>query len=133
MLKWPRRRPAAAEGRLSEVRQVAQRSFVELQAAWDRADLAQLEACTTAPLMADLREQLARRGGADNRTEIVGLQARLLALDDLQEAQLASVEFSGWVREAADAQAAPFRELWFLADVKGAGLGWRLAGVQALG
>ena len=60
------------------------------------------------------------------------LSARLLSLDDLQEALLASVEFSGFIREEHERDAAPFRELWMLASVKAAGPGWKLARVQAL-
>ena len=112
--------------------QVARQSFLQMQAAWDRADLPALGLMTTAPLLDDLRQQLALRGPGPNRTEVLDLQARLLALEELRGACMASVEFSGWIREQADDQAAPFRELWLLADVKSAGCGWKLARVQSL-
>jgi predicted lipid-binding transport protein (Tim44 family) len=60
------------------------------------------------------------------------LRARLLALEELQDARLASVEFSGLIRERAGAQAAPFRELWLLAHIDAGGQGWKLARVQSL-
>jgi predicted lipid-binding transport protein (Tim44 family) len=119
-------------GQVDEVLQLARLSFVQLQAAWDRADLGALGALTTGPLLAELRDQLATRGPLPNRTEVVALDARLLALEDLREALVASVEFSGLIREHVDEAAAPFRELWLLANVKQADNGWRLARVQSL-
>jgi predicted lipid-binding transport protein (Tim44 family) len=115
-----------------ELLSLARQSFVQMQAAWDRADLHTLGALTTEPLLAELREQLELRGGAPNRTEVLALDARLLALEELREAFVASVEFSGLIRERLDDTAAPFRELWLLANVKAAGRGWQLARVQSL-
>ena len=122
---------------------LARQSFVQLQAAWDARDLHTLEACTTAPLMAELREQLQVLAGTPGeslpavagpgqRTEVVSLRAELLALDEIQEAFVASVEFSGEIRERCGCHAAPFRELWLLAQPKHDAPGWRIAGVQSL-
>ena len=132
--RWRPRRTAAQERQLQEdeLLQLARLSFMRLQAAWDVADLAALRDLATAPLLDDLRHQLAQRGPGPNRTEVLQLSARLLSLDDLHEALLASVEFSGFIREGHECDAAPFRELWMLASVKAAGPGWKLARVQAL-
>jgi predicted lipid-binding transport protein (Tim44 family) len=113
--------------------QVARQSFVRLQAAWDAADLRALAALTTDQLLAELQDQLAERGPGPNRTEVLKLDARLLGIEELQEAFVARVEFSGLIRERLDDGAAPFRELWLLANLKSAGRGWQLARVQALG
>ncbi len=112
---------------------VARQSFVRLQAAWDAADLRALAALTTDQLLAELQGQLAARGPGPNRTEVLTLDARLLGIEELQEAFVASVEFSGLIRERLDDGAAPFRELWLLANLKSADRGWQLARVQALG
>ncbi len=113
--------------------QVARQSFVSLQQAWDAADLPALARMTTEPLLEELRDQLVQRGPGPNRTEVLSLEARLLGLEELREAFVASVEFSGLIRERTDAGAAPFRELWLLANPKLPGhVGWRLARVQAL-
>ncbi len=117
---------------VDELLRLARASFVQMQAAWDRADLHALGLLATGPLLEELRCQLAERGPAQNHTEVVSLQARLLSLDDLNEAQVASFEFSGMIQEDSASGAAPFRELWLLANVKSAGSGWRLARVQAL-
>ena len=117
---------------MPEFLQVARQSFLQLQAAWDRADWLALQQLATEPLLEDLREQHAMRGSGPNRTEVVELHAELLALEELREAFVASVEFRGLIREHDDADAEPFRELWLLANVKAANRGWKLARVQAL-
>ena len=129
---WRRSRRVRRIKGVPEFLQVARQSFLELQAAWDRADWRALQQLATEPLLADLREQYALRGPGPNRTEVLELHAELLALEDLREAFVASVEFRGLIRESGDAAAAPFRELWLLANVKSADRGWRLARVQAL-
>lgn len=132
--RWRRGRTAQQErqAQVDELLQLARLSFLRLQAAWDSADLGALRDLATAPLLDDLRHQLAQRGPGPNRTEVLRLDARLLSLEDLQEALLASVEFSGLIREQHERDATPFRELWMLASVKSAGPGWKLARVQAL-
>ncbi len=111
---------------------VARESFLQMQAAWDRADVPALARLATAPLLDDLREQLAQRGPEPNCTEVLELRARLLALEELAEAFVASVEFTGLIRERREERAAPFKEMWLLANVKAADAGWRLARVQSL-
>ena len=125
-----KRRTALAE--VDELLSLARASFVQMQAAWDRADLPALGRLATGPLLEELRCQLQERGPAYNRTEVVSLQARLLSIDDLRDARVASVEFSGLIQEDPRTGAAPFRELWLLANIKAADHGWRLARVQAL-
>lgn len=112
--------------------EVARRSFVCVQQAWDRADLVALAHFATEPLLDELRLQLAERGSAPNHTEVVRIEARLLALDNLLNAQVASVEFSGLIREELGAHERPFRELWMLARLPEPDFGWRVARVQAL-
>lgn len=127
-------RPRPSRRDIAECLRVARQSFVRVQAAWDAADMPALAALTTEPLAAELQSQLAARGPGPNCTEVVSLDARLLGLEELTEAYVASIEFSGLIREHLDNGAAPFRELWMLAKLKSAGPpGWRLAGVQALG
>ena len=122
----------AQQREIDELLRVARLSFVQLQAAWDRADLSALGNLATESLLEDLRLQLVERGPGPNRTEVLSLDARLLQLEELQEAFLASVDFSGLIREETDAAPTPFRELWLLAKLKNAGQGWQLARVQSL-
>lgn len=128
-----RTRASTAHGDMQDFLLVARQSFLQMQAAWDRADLPALGVMATGPLLDDLREQLAMRGPGPNHTEVLELKVRLLALEELHEAFVASVEFTGLIRERLDEAAAPFCELWLLAKLKTTGLGWRLARVQSLG
>lgn len=110
----------------------AKRNFVILQQAWDAADLARLGELMTDDMLANVRAQLAERGDQPNRTDVVTLQATLLGVEDLGAHFLASVEFSGMIREEVSAGASPFREIWNLTKARDGHQGWLLAGVQAL-
>ncbi|ODV01432.1 MAG: preprotein translocase subunit Tim44 [Rubrivivax sp. SCN 70-15] len=125
-----RRRP---DQRVEAVLEVARQNFLRLQAAWDAADLPQLARLTTAPLLGELRDQLDRRGPGPNRTEVLSLEAELLGVEELRDAFVASIEFSGLIRERQGDGAEPFRELWMLAKLKASGQGWQLARVLSLG
>lgn len=123
---------AARDGDVQAFLQVARQGFVELQAAWDRADLPAMASFVAEPLLAELSEQLQARGECPNRTEVLELHAKLLALEEMHEAFVASVEFSGVIREQLGQAGRPFRELWLLAKPKAAEQRWRLARVQSL-
>jgi predicted lipid-binding transport protein (Tim44 family) len=111
---------------------LARAQFVQLQAAWDRGDVAALGALTTAEMLDELLSQLPARGPGPNRTDVLSLEARVLAVEQLGPLELASIEFSGIVCESADRGPVPFREVWMLAR-SGADAGtWRLARQQAL-
>jgi len=45
---------------------------------------------------------------------------------------MASVEFSGLIREEPSAGPTPFREVWNMTKPKNGSSGWLVAGVQAL-
>ena len=112
--------------------QSAKRNFVLLQDAWDRADLDDLGALMTDDMLGHIRQQLQERGDRPNRTDVVTLQAELLGVEDVGATYLASVEFSGMIREEVTAGAAPFREVWNLTKPRDGSSGWLLAAVQAL-
>ena len=123
---------------VAQLLDAARAQFIRLQAAWDAGDMATLGALTTPQMLDDLRAELPCTCVGSNQTDVVSLQARLLGFDDFGWAWLATIEFSGLIREAPQHSAAPFCELWLLtreraadADV-GAGPAWRLARQQAL-
>jgi predicted lipid-binding transport protein (Tim44 family) len=110
-------------------------NFVNLQHAWDRSDVASLRAMMTDPMLAEIQAQLIERersGVGQNKTEVVTLEARLLGLEDQEEAYLASVEFSGLIREDPSLGPNPFREIWNINRPKVGASGWLVSGVQAL-
>ncbi len=116
--------------------QAAKDNFLTLQKAWDTSDIASLRAMMTDEMLGEIKQQLAEReasaNGQVNHTEVVMLDAKLLGIEDLGTSHMASVEFSGLVREDASAGPAPFREVWNLAKPKDGHSGWLVAGVQAL-
>lgn len=114
----------------------AKANFVSLQAAWDRADIGALRAMMTDAMLKEIQAQLAERdahsGGQTNSTEVVDIEARLLGIEDLGDEYLASVEFSGMIREEPGVAPSPFREVWNMSKTKAGASGWLVAGVQAL-
>jgi predicted lipid-binding transport protein (Tim44 family) len=110
-------------------------NFLALQQAWDQADTSQLRAMMTGAMLEQIKYQLAEReaqGGAGAATEVVMLEARLLGVEDHGDEHMASVEFSGMLREDPSTGPNPFRELWNITRPKSGEGGWLVAGVQAL-
>jgi predicted lipid-binding transport protein (Tim44 family) len=116
----------------SAVLEAARSRFLRLQAAWDAGDVQALGQLTTPDMLQELLPVLHSRIGAPSRTDVITLHAELLDLEELGAAWLASVEFSGLIRESAEQGAVPFRELWMLAAAKDGVPSWRLARQQAL-
>jgi len=114
----------------------AKRNFVTLQSAWDRGDLSTLRSMMTDELLTEVRAQLAERdqhrGDAPNRTDVDVIDAQLLGIEDLGGDYMASVEFSGMIREEQGAGLSPFREVWNMTKPKSGSSGWLVAGLQAL-
>ncbi len=115
----------------------AKRNFVTLQAAWDRSDIPTLRSMMTDSMVDEIRSQLSEREslrGANqpNHTDVVMLEAQLLGIEDLGDGYMASVEFSGMIREEPSAGPSPFREVWNMTKPKSGSSGWLVAGVQAL-
>ena len=108
--------------------------FVRLQEAWDLGDMGSLRLLTTTEMLEELCLGLpdCRQDGAAARTDVVTLGAELFAFEEVAGALVASVEFSGLMRESPGQCAAPFRELWMLTKSKGGNSGWKLARHQAL-
>ncbi len=116
--------------------QAARRNFITLQAAWDKADVATLRSMMTDAMLDEIRSQLAEReaqgAGQPNQTDVVMLEAQLLGIEEVGGAYMASVEFSGMIREEPSAGPSPFREVWNMSKPKDGRSGWLVAGVQAL-
>ena len=113
----------------------AKANFITLQEAWDKADISSLRAMMTDGMLAEIRTQLGEReahaGAKPNHTEVLALDAHLLGIEELADEYMASIEFTGMVREEPGASPSPFREVWNMTKPK-AGGGWLVAGVQAL-
>ena len=111
-------------------------NFMTLQDAWDRSDINSLRAMMTDDMLKEIKTQLAEReshtGAGVNKTDVQMLDAKLLGIEELADVYMASVEFSGMIREDASAGASPFREVWNMTKPRNGSGGWLVAGVQAL-
>ena len=112
--------------------EAARSRFLRLQAAWDAGDVQALGHLTTPDMLEQLLPVLSGRGAAPNRTDVITLHAELLGVEEVSAGYLASIEFSGLIRESAEGGAVPFRELWMLSSSKDGSPSWRLARQQAL-
>jgi predicted lipid-binding transport protein (Tim44 family) len=114
----------------------AKDNFIVLQKAWDRSDIATLRSMMTDGMLQEIKTQLAEReanaSGQPNQTDVVMLEAQLLGIEEVNGFYMASVEFSGMIREEPSAGPTPFREVWNMTKPQDGSTGWLVAGVQAL-
>ncbi|MVW72411.1 MULTISPECIES: Tim44 domain-containing protein [unclassified Bordetella] len=108
----------------------AKAQFVQIQAIWDSGDTDRLQEYLTDDLISELKQQLAERGATPNKTEVVLLNAELLGIETVSDGHLASVRFSGMLREAPGTEAFRFEEVWNLFKPQQGG--WLLAGIQQI-
>jgi len=106
--------------------------FIRLQAASDEKNLADIREFTTPEVFAEIKMQLDEEKGAINKTDVVNLDAVLLGIETGPMEYLASVRFSGSMRENNQAEATPFEEVWNLSKPAEGRGGWLLAGIQQL-
>ncbi|HEY4318339.1 MAG TPA: Tim44-like domain-containing protein [Herbaspirillum sp.] len=104
--------------------------FIRLQAAWDKADVNDISEFTTPEMFAEIKMQIHERGAATNHTDVMALDAQLLGIDTINDEYLASVQFSGMIKEDPDTPTAPFTEVWNLSKPVAGNGGWMLAGIQ---
>ncbi|WP_323018229.1 Tim44 domain-containing protein [Castellaniella sp.] len=107
----------------------AKQQFTQVQGLWDAGDRDALRELLTDDLLAEITPRLPQPNEG-NRTEIVLLNAELLGIETVAGGHLASVRYSGMLREAAGAEAFRVEEVWNLYKADGAG--WLLAGIQQL-
>jgi predicted lipid-binding transport protein (Tim44 family) len=110
----------------------AKASFIRMQAAWDRGDVADLREFTAPEVLAELQLQIQERGGNQDYTEVVSIDAQLLGIETTERDYLASVQFNGMIRNAPGAQAEPYVEVWNLSKPLSGNGGWVLAGIQQI-
>lgn len=111
---------------------IAKMIFIRLQAANDEANVEDIRKFTTPELFASLKLDLQERGNAQQQTDVMQLDAELV--DAQQEASqwVASVRFSGLIREETEAGAQPFNELWHLVKPTDDSREWAIAGITPL-
>ena len=111
----------------------ARTAFIRLQDANDRRDLDDIRDFSTPEMYAELAVQLQERGDVAQRTEVVTLAVNVLEVATENNRAIASVRYSGTIRDAVGALPEAFDEVWHvvknLANPKST---WQLAGIQQL-
>jgi predicted lipid-binding transport protein (Tim44 family) len=106
-------------------------SFHRLQAANDAGDLKDIRDYTSPELYAEIAMQIEERGAAKQRVEVLKLDADLLEVVTENGREIASVRFTGLIREDEHAGAEPFDEVWHVTkDVSDKNGAWLIAGIQ---
>jgi predicted lipid-binding transport protein (Tim44 family) len=107
-------------------------NFIRLQEAWDAKNLADIREFTTPEVFAEIKMQIDENKGANNRTDVVALDAELLGIEENPTDYLASVKFRGTIRESEQGSGEPVEEVWNLTKPKSGRSGWLLAGIQQI-
>ena len=107
---------------------LAKTTFIRLQAAYDNQNLTDIRTFTSPEVFAEIQLQLHERGDAQNITEVLNINAELVDFEMTVDNIIASVTFSGQLREN---QAAPIdiRETWHFQQAKNK-TDWKLMGIQ---
>lgn len=108
----------------------AKLNFIRLQAANDAGNLDDLREFTTPEVYAEISMQLAERGTAPQRTDVIELNAEVFDVAEEADRYIVSVHFNGLLREEEDAAPAAFDEIWHLTKPVSGDAGWRIAGIQ---
>jgi predicted lipid-binding transport protein (Tim44 family) len=111
---------------------VAKLNFIRLQAANDAKNLDDMREFVSPEMFAELKMQMDERGNTPQQTDVVTLQTELLEVTTEANRHIASVHFSGMIREAVGAAPAPFNEVWNLSKPVEGSQGWVISGIQQL-
>jgi predicted lipid-binding transport protein (Tim44 family) len=111
---------------------IAKLNFVRLQASNDARNMDDIREFVSPEMFAEIRMQMDERGNAPQQTDIVTLNAELLEVTTESGRHIASVHFSGMIREVVGAAATPFSEIWNLSKPTEGSQGWVIAGIQQL-
>ena len=105
-------------------------NFIRLQAANDAADLDDIRQFTTPEMFAELKMELAGRGTAIQKTDVVRINTEVIEVDEDADRYLVSVRFTGVIRDGTDESDESFDEIWHLTKTRRGSSGWVLSGIQ---
>lgn len=105
-------------------------NFIRLQAANDAGDLDDIRQFTTPEMFAELKMELADRGTATQKTDVVSISANVLEVDEDAARYLVSVRFTGVIRDDSNETDEAFDEIWHLMKSRQGNSGWVLSGIQ---
>ncbi|MDD5329893.1 MAG: Tim44-like domain-containing protein [Sulfuricella sp.] len=109
----------------------AKKNFIRLQDANDRGDVNDIREFVMPEMYAEISLQIQERGGKPNKTEVVTLNAEMADVVTEGELVIASVRFSGMIREEANAPAEAFSEIWHIQkSLSQPNATWFISGIQ---
>ncbi|OCH98794.1 hypothetical protein A8135_10860 [Legionella jamestowniensis] len=102
--------------------------FIRLQTAYDQKNLQDLQDFTAPEVFAEIKMQLDERGDEPNKTEVVNLSAQLLDVSEQGDSTIASVRFTGSIKENDDL-VSDLDEIWHFRKFYGTST-WVVGGLQ---
>jgi predicted lipid-binding transport protein (Tim44 family) len=109
----------------------ARTTFIRLQAANDAKDLDDIREYTTTEMYAEIAMQARERGNEPQKTEVVTVNAQLVDVAAEDGYDIASVRFTGLIREQDAGNPEPFDEIWHVRKKIGdRNPAWLIAGIQ---
>jgi predicted lipid-binding transport protein (Tim44 family) len=109
----------------------ARKAFIRLQGANDAGNLDAIRDFTTPEFFATLESQIQARGGQPQKVNVTTLDAELLEVATEGDLAVASVLFSGFIRESEEGLPEHFEEIWHVVkDPSDRKSSWLLAGIQ---
>jgi predicted lipid-binding transport protein (Tim44 family) len=108
----------------------AKLNFVRLQEAYDRKDLSMMRDFLAPDVYREIEADIRAAGGADERSEVLTLEAEVLDVIEEASSYIVSVRFTGMIRESAGRDAESFSETWHLEKPVHGRSGWVVAGIQ---
>ena len=106
--------------------------YIRLQAANDAGNLDDIRAFTTPEMFAELKMDIAERGQASQETDVLDIDAEVLEVVEEGDRYVASVRFTGHIREEKNGPVETVDEVWHLVKPRDGSSGWLLAGIQPL-
>jgi predicted lipid-binding transport protein (Tim44 family) len=108
---------------------IAKLIFIRMQAANDAGNLDDLRQFSTPEMFATFRLDLQDRKGTTQQTDVVQLDAQVIDAAQEEGQQIVSVRFHGLIREAPEAPAENFDEVWHLTKPLDGSREWAIAGI----
>lgn len=109
----------------------AELAFMRLQAANDARDLNDIREYTTPEMFAEIAMQVRERDEQPQQTDVVSVNAQLLEVVREGDYTIASVRYTGLIRETPDATPEAFDEIWHVRrDENDRDGTWLISGIQ---
>jgi Tim44-like domain len=103
--------------------------FLRLQTAWDKSDFNSVRQFAATPVYTELRKQMLERGDTTNVTDVLAIQTELLGIEVVAGNYIATVKFTGMIKETENPHEQDFDEVWRLSHPRDKPGDWVLSGI----